>query len=346
MQDTRRERILGPGGPQGIGLEIGALNAPLLKKSDHQVLYVDYATTEVVRANQFDPAVNPVDIVEVDIVWGATPLREAVGRPVDYIVASHVIEHVPDLIGWLGELHAALRPGGMLGLAVPDKRFTFDALRKDSTLAEAVEAHLLAYRQPSLRQVFDVCWQGVAVDAGKAWSGDFRPGDARDETLGRIPGAYNLAESLVRKPRYNDAHCWVFTPASFLDLIEEFAALGAFPFAIEAFHPSQPGEIEFQLRLRALAAGEDGTAIASIRAARQTLAGAAVPGPAVAAEPAPEPQQTPELEPAPPVSSQELDRLARENQELRRAIAELRQSTSWRLTAPVRAVGRVLKGQS
>ena len=101
MTNPRTAHMLGPDGARGTGLEIGALHAPTLLKSEHDVLYVDYASTEVVKANQFDPSVNKVDIVDVDIVWGDRPLRQAAGRTVDFVVASHVIEHVPDLVGWL-----------------------------------------------------------------------------------------------------------------------------------------------------------------------------------------------------------------------------------------------------
>jgi 2-polyprenyl-3-methyl-5-hydroxy-6-metoxy-1,4-benzoquinol methylase len=41
-------------------------------------------------------------LVEVDAIWGQNTLTEALkGQQVDYIVASHVIEHVPDLIHFL-----------------------------------------------------------------------------------------------------------------------------------------------------------------------------------------------------------------------------------------------------
>jgi hypothetical protein len=40
--------MLGTERPQGFGLEIGALDAPLLGKGDHDLLYVDYISTEVI----------------------------------------------------------------------------------------------------------------------------------------------------------------------------------------------------------------------------------------------------------------------------------------------------------
>jgi hypothetical protein len=52
--------MLGSSDPaQAIGLEIGPLNAPKVRKSDGRVISVDYASTDIVRANQHDPV--PVD---------------------------------------------------------------------------------------------------------------------------------------------------------------------------------------------------------------------------------------------------------------------------------------------
>lgn len=314
------ERMLGSEGPQGDGLEIGPLTSPLVRKPEHRVRYVDYAPTEVVRANQFDPAVRVEDIVEIDLIWGGEPLLALNGGPVDYVVASHVIEHVPDLIGWLQELGEVLRPGGVLGLAVPDKRFTFDALRQTTVLAEAVEAWLLAARRPSLRQIFDAASLGVAVDQAQVWAGDFDPAARRDEVLGRLAPALGLARRLAAEPSYRDAHCWVFTPGSFLDLLEELAALQLLPFRLDAFFATEPGAAEFHARL-VRAAPDDPQVRASLAVAR---AGLAVAEPA---EPEPEPE---------PVAG-ELD-------ELRRQLRAIEASHSWRLTAPLRALRRTLGG--
>ena len=126
----RRARMLGSIAlADSTGLEIGALHSPLVRRHESQIRYVDYASTAVLRENFRHPG-DPADIVEVDIVWGGRTLRECLDAPVDYILASHVIEHVPDLIGWLLELREALKPGKVLGLAIPDRRHTFD-IRRD-----------------------------------------------------------------------------------------------------------------------------------------------------------------------------------------------------------------------
>lgn len=290
------------------GLEIGPRTAPMVAKSEGPVLYVDYTSTEALRAAQFDPSIDPAAIAEVDIVWGERPLAEAVGEPLDYVVASHVIEHVPDLIGWLAELRATLKPGGVLGLAVPDRRFTFDRLRRESGLPEMIEAWLLGRRQPSIAQVFDACSGAVPVDAGAAWRGelDLDP----DAPLAQAPDALRLARSLLTDPRYLDAHVWVFTPSSFLATARALAALDLFPFLIDAFHATEPGSGEFQVRLRATGPGERAAVEASIARALNAQG----PGPSG------------------------IEALERENAALRAECATLRASTSWRLTAPLRTL--------
>ena len=56
----------------------------------------------------------------------------------DFIVANHVLEHVTSPIDALREWRRMLRDGGLLMLALPDKRFTFDAPRKRTTLAHLI----------------------------------------------------------------------------------------------------------------------------------------------------------------------------------------------------------------
>jgi SAM-dependent methyltransferase len=292
---SRLELMLGCARPHGFGLEIGALDSPLLRKADHDLLYVDYATTEVIRANQYDPNVRVDEIVEVDVVWGGRPLAESVGRPADYVVASHVIEHVPDLIGWLLEIAEVLRPGGVLGLAVPDKRFTFDALRRETVLADVVEAYLLQAKRPSLRQVFDVASLGVGVDAASVWDHGLDPAARRGEVMQRLRPALGLVRELRTAPRYQDAHCWVFTPDSFLDLAEELQALDLFPFRIEAFHPTPERGAEFYVRLAKAEAGDSEAFRAGIAAARDACRRAAAPprGEALLLAPSPRAARTP-----------------------------------------------------
>jgi SAM-dependent methyltransferase len=268
----RRARLLGKRDPARLsGLEIGPSHAPLIPKAAGPVRYVDYALSDELRRNFISAQVSPDQIVDVDIAWGDRRLKDAVGGKVDYVIASHVIEHAPDLVGWLAEIREVLASGGLLGLAVPDRRFTFDLLRPESTLGEMVEAHLRGYRRPSIRQVFDSHAGTRPVDLREAWTRDLT------RTLGPVAAKRSKAMALVRElqaGRYVDSHCWVFTPASFLAQLEAMLDLGWLGFAVESFHPTQVDGIEFHVRLTV----EDDAEViaASLAKAREALAEAAV----------------------------------------------------------------------
>jgi len=306
-----------------VGLEIGPLHAPMVQRHEGRVLYVDYASADTLRANFRHPD-GAADIVDVDIIWGDRPLRDCVGEPVDYVVASHVIEHVPDLIGWLLELHGVLKPGGIVGLAIPDRRRTFDVRRPISQLGEMMEAYLHRHRQPSVCQVFDA----AALSKDSPEAEDWRAGESwlglPAEVLGRLEPARDMVKALAVKPRYIDAHCWIFTPAAFLDTAEGLHRMGYFAFEIEGFHPTEPGAIEFQVRLRAVAEGDDGKIAASIARGRARLKAVTPPSETAALQ-------------------QRIVALAAENATLHADMSSIRRSKSWRATASLRAAMQLLR---
>lgn len=276
--EQRRARILaGIDVANRRGLEIGPLDRAVVRKDEGPVEYVDYTDTDTLRLRAY-AGVDPGVIPDVDHVWASRPLRELVGEPVGYIVASHVIEHVPDLVGWLHDLHGALASDGVLSLAIPDRRFTFDILRPPSTLGDVVEAYLLKARTPSIRHVFDNCALGAVVDHGQAWRERLdRPDLPRLMGEGALQFAFDQCVEIAETPRYLDSHCWVFTPATFLELIEGMARLKLLPFAVRSFDPTHRDDLEFLVQL-APAAPEDLKAIlSSIETARATLIDAARP---------------------------------------------------------------------
>src|SRR5262249_7422348 len=53
-------------------------------------------------------------------------LREFPDESQDFVIANHFLEHCQNPLGTLERFVRVLKPGGMLYLAVPDKRGTFD----------------------------------------------------------------------------------------------------------------------------------------------------------------------------------------------------------------------------
>ena len=230
--------------PEARGLEFGPADNPTALPEGLRVAFVNHA--------QDADAALP-GAVPIDHAWaGSGSLVEAIGPEVvregfDFAIAAQVGQYVPNLLGWFRGIHAALRPGGVLNLSLPDRRFMFDAGRPESGIAELVEADLLAYTRPSPRQIFAHTHGALAIGPEAIWAGD------DPVTAPRLCGeaALALAHAQAREAdTYRNCHCWVFTPLSFLDAVEAAARLGLFPFVLNRIAATEPGGFEFYVSMR------------------------------------------------------------------------------------------------
>ena len=76
---------------------------------------------------------------KVDYVTDAHTLSQIASGSLDYVCASHVLEHLTDPIKAILEWLRVLKPGGILWLRIPDKRKTFDRTRERTKLAHLVD---------------------------------------------------------------------------------------------------------------------------------------------------------------------------------------------------------------
>src|SRR5262249_28614265 len=118
---------------RGQGIEIGALHMPLRVPRSAKVKYVDRFSADGLRAHY--PELNDEDIVQVDIVTDGERLEAIADATQDFVIANHFIEHCQNPIGALLNMFRVLKLGGVLYLAIPDKRCSFDADRPSTTLA-------------------------------------------------------------------------------------------------------------------------------------------------------------------------------------------------------------------
>lgn len=228
--DLRTERALATIDRGGLGLEIGPSYNPLLpKRSGARIETVDHATRDelVAKYQGYGLPQETLDRIEaVDHVWAGGSLVDSIGRPgaYDYILASNVIEHTVDLIGWLRDCEALLAPGGRLALIVPDQRYCFDLFKPLTSIAQVVDAHLrpTRFHPPGalLEHTAYACTRGGAI----AWG----PGDDGPLALQFADvavGRQQIAEGDAQDA-YFDNHRWKFTPASFSLLIQDLRDLG------------------------------------------------------------------------------------------------------------------------
>ncbi len=112
----------------GTGLEIGALCQPLpLPTTVEQIYYTDHLDNPALRTHY--PEFDHVRFVELACVsdYGALPF---VDNALDFIITNHTIEHAENVFRVIHEFQRVLKPNGILYMAVPDKRATFDLYRE------------------------------------------------------------------------------------------------------------------------------------------------------------------------------------------------------------------------
>lgn len=117
----------------GSGYEFGAGGRPMITPIGTKVTYVDRFSNEEMR--EYSSSRNGTgvgDFMPIDIVDSIEKMEHV--TTADFIIASHVIEHVSNPIGMLEKCYSILKPGGKLILMIPDKKRTHDRNRNVTSI--------------------------------------------------------------------------------------------------------------------------------------------------------------------------------------------------------------------
>lgn len=234
----------------GKGVEVGPILRIVLNKQEHNVLYADYADETTLRTEYAkDPRVDTARIPKIDLVIGDRLLDEVAGsEQFDYIVASHVLEHVPDFIGWIASCMRALKPGGVLSLAIPNARYSFDIKRRRTELSDILAAHVEQRRKPTLAQVADHFGNVCKINPRDVWNGTTTPENApRIYTPERTLA---VLRSVARSDAYKNCHCWIFDEDRLEALIRGAVDLGLLKVEIVEIVRTTTNQQEFFCALR------------------------------------------------------------------------------------------------
>lgn len=219
----------------GLSLEIGPSFNPILPKRDgFRVETIDHADADALRAKYASlPGVDASRIEHVDHVWRGEPLSELVGRGrFDSVVASHVIEHTPDLLGFMKECEQVLAPGGRLVLAGPDRRRCFDFFRPASTTGSVLQAHHERRTLHAPGSAFDFVANFCTIDGQQGNGNETAESFSLSHPVTVAGGAF---AAFAESGDYLDCHAWVFTPSSFRLIASDLAALEAIELKEESF---------------------------------------------------------------------------------------------------------------
>jgi hypothetical protein len=360
---TRAEILLAPVARDSRIIEIGPSYNPIAPKSEGWNSFsIDHLTREgLVAKYTGHPGVDISRIEPVDFIWVGGMLSDAVPPEqhgsFDAFVASHVIEHTPDLIGFLDSAAALLKPDGVMSLAIPDKRYCFDYFQPLTTTGQLLEAHTNRRSRHTAGLAFDHVAYAVADDGIIAWGQ--RPLLGL-RFLHGLEDASHLFRTFENNPTYTDLHAWRFVPSSFELLLLELARLGETDWRVERITPPEGCEFFAWLR-RGGGAHIAALSVEDISTQRMTLLKRTLletqaqiewllaGEPELATGPLGRPMKA---APVPSTTAVALAESQREIVEMQhrlvvaeaqyaialQRVAALEASTSWRVTAPLRAL--------
>lgn len=228
----------------GRGLEISPGSAPLIRREDAgDLIYCDKVGGDAWTSTYGKHG----EMMKTDITLGTKRLDEVFpAAHFDYVVSSHVLEHIPDFVGFFKSVETVLKPNGDLVMIVPDKRYTFDILREPSSIEQIERAHKLQLVHPSDDMIRDFFTHiDHAATAEGLWAGTHQPkpsfsADRVEERLSQI------------NPETIDLHCWVFTPATMWTLLGYVCEVHVPSLSIVDVSDTPHGSIEFLVHMRKL----------------------------------------------------------------------------------------------
>jgi len=230
----------------GFGLELGPSYRPAAPRArGFNIEIADHVGTDDLR-KKYEKVPGALENIE-DVNYVLTDgLYAGIRKPerFDFVIASHVIEHAPDFIQFLTDCERLIKSDGVLSLAVPDKRYCFDAARPTSTLGNVLRAHREKRTKPDPYDVLDHYLNCVTKNQLFGWHKGY---EFEHETLYTTEVAMHwYGKALAGE--YVDIHCWQFTPSTFRLLVSELCHLGHVGLRIVTFHNTTDHEFFVSLK--------------------------------------------------------------------------------------------------
>lgn len=227
-QEIRKKHLLNGLMLDKPGLEVSPLFRPTVVKQECSVYYTDYTSAEDSR--QKHSGYEHDEIVDIDFIWRpGKRLSDCIrgDKKFQWALASHVLEHVPNPVGWISQVLDTLEVGGIFSLALPDKRFCFDVFRRETEVSDLIDLWIREQSIPSPLQIYDFLSHsidGSGDDGNKSFDTE-KP----FEGASRVYTDKQALEFVIHawmNNAYLDAHCSVFTPESFVRVFTKLVELG------------------------------------------------------------------------------------------------------------------------
>jgi SAM-dependent methyltransferase len=230
------------------GVEFGPYDRPFIRRDMcADVSYADVFSTKELRLRaRANPLRDEKEVVFVDYVTLNDTINELVSpESLDFVFCSHMLEHVPDMISQLQQIHQCLKVGGELLIAYPDRRYTFDIDRNATTFESLAFRHKNKHKKPSPEVVYDYVVNYKSVMVGRLWQG-------MEGAVG--PNLYSPADAekqaKIASDEYVDCHCNIFTDLEFVEVIKMLRTHNYINFDVSEVYGTIAPNNEFLIKLK------------------------------------------------------------------------------------------------
>lgn len=234
-------------------LEFGPLNRPTATKDKFpNVKFADIRSTEDIKklytSNDYLKAtgvtVDIDSIVEIDYVIKDSYENTFKGaEKFDAIILSHVIEHIPDIIGFFTDVATILKDNGKLVIVYPDARYCFDHFRNGTRFIDAYEVY--KKKASNAAGVFDFAFNVVKEnDAAFFWESSGIMKTLPENIFSDSMVKYKQAED-GELP--DDVHYWPFSDYQFAKFLYDMDRAGLLRFNMCDFFATQNNTQEFMV---------------------------------------------------------------------------------------------------
>jgi hypothetical protein len=234
----RKQKVLEHVNLNGFGVEIGPSFSPMApKKEGYRVHTIDHMTRQELIEKYTGHHVNLDNIEEVDFVWHGQSYAELTGqrKHYDWIIASHLVEHTPDMIGFLNDCDSILKDDGVISLVVPDKRYCFDHYRPITGISKIIDSHFQKSKIHTPGTIAEFYLNVVTKPGAIAWDAQTKGEMAFIHCL---KDATELMNRVANERTYLDTHAWCFVPHSFRLIVQDLFDLGLTPLREVGFRPT------------------------------------------------------------------------------------------------------------
>jgi SAM-dependent methyltransferase len=211
----------------GQGIEIGAMNIPLLVKRGVKVRYLDRVSKE--ESAKIFPEIAG-ELVDVDIIGNGETLDRIPSSSNDFVIGNHFIEHTQNPIFTIKNMLRILRTNGIAFIALPDKRYTFDQNREITSFEHLMKDY----------------------EQGPEWSESGHYFDFVKNTEHGIGKTNEQIESVIKelKSKNFSIHFHVWDHQAMIDMFSAIRKLPGFSFDIEMAIAARTGGNESIFILR------------------------------------------------------------------------------------------------